>query len=38
LIGLFYLGVDPRTLHSWYYRQLKTHPNNSQPTENDTCA
>jgi|SRR6266446_3472727 len=42
LIGLFYLGVDPRTLHTWYYRQLRTHPNsnpnNSPPSENDTRA
>jgi rSAM/selenodomain-associated transferase 2 len=22
LIGLFYFGVDPRTLHKWYYRSL----------------
>lgn len=39
-VGLFYLGVDPHTLHSWYYRQPRTHPNsnqdNSQPSENDT--
>jgi hypothetical protein len=41
-IGLFYLGVDPHTLHNWYYRQPRTHPsnnsNNSQPSENDTHA
>lgn len=26
-IGLFYLGVDPHTLHSWYYRRPAPRPN-----------
>jgi hypothetical protein len=26
-IGLFYLGVDPHTLHRWYYRRSATQPN-----------
>jgi hypothetical protein len=26
LIGLFYLGVDPRTLHRWYYGRLRGSP------------
>jgi glycosyltransferase involved in cell wall biosynthesis len=38
-IGLFYLGVDPHTLHSWYYRLPRIHPNSnpnqSQSSEND---
>jgi hypothetical protein len=41
-IGLFYLGVDPYTLHSWYYRQPRPLPggssNSSQPPENDSRA
>jgi Glycosyl transferase family 2 len=39
-IGLFYLGVNPHTLHSWYYRPSRTqpnrNPNQTQRTENDT--
>jgi hypothetical protein len=38
-IALFYLGVDPYTLHRWYYRHPRPHPgnspNHSQPSEND---
>jgi hypothetical protein len=38
-IVLFYLGVDPYTLHRWYYRQARSLPggssNSSQPSEND---
>jgi hypothetical protein len=26
-IGLFYVGVDPHTLHGWYYRQSCVRPN-----------
>jgi hypothetical protein len=35
-IVLFYLGVDPHTLHIWYYRRPRprphSNPNNSQPS------
>jgi hypothetical protein len=38
-IALFYLGVDPHTLHHWYYRRPRpcpdSGPNHSQPSEND---
>ncbi|HEX3444117.1 MAG TPA: hypothetical protein VHS80_05320 [Chthoniobacterales bacterium] len=38
-ITLFYLGVDPRTLHGWYYREARrrrgSSPKASQPSENE---
>jgi hypothetical protein len=38
-IGLFYLGVDPHTLHRWYYRwscpRPPSNPNNSQPSASE---
>jgi hypothetical protein len=40
-IGLFYLGVDPRRLHSWYYPQLRNHPDHDRKKKelkDDTCV
>jgi hypothetical protein len=36
-IGLFYVGVDPQTLHKWYYRRSWTRTNQlSKPNNSET--